>query len=222
MAITTYAELKTAIENWTLRPGDTVISNRADEAIDLCESQMMRGMKPPFPFPTKPLRARQMETRVTDYTINAEYETLPTGFLEHIQLELDSSPKITVEFVSEQMFSELWASTATETYPRIFTIAGDSARFAPTPADDVTGIFTYYQEITPLSDAAPSNWILVCSPNAYLFGFLMWAYWLTDQGPERAQFAGATFAGIINSLQDQEQRSRHGATMVARTLSGMP
>lgn len=222
MAVTTYAELKTALENWTLRPGDTVISNRADEAIDLCEAQMMRGMEPPFPFPTRPLRARQMETRNTSYVINAEYETLPTGFLEHIHLELDSSPKITVEFVSVQMFSQLRASTSTGAFPRIFTIAGDSARFAPTPAADVTGIFTYYQEITPLSDAAPSNFILADAPHLYLYGSLMHLYWLTDQGAERAQFAASVFTGGINSLHAQEQDSRYAGQMTARTLTGTP
>ncbi len=222
MSITSYSELKSALENWALRPGDTVISDRADEAIDMCEAQMMRGMNPPFPFPTKPLRARQMETRKTDYTIDGEYVALPTGFLEQINIELDSSPRINLEFVTEQIFSQLLASTAAETYPRIFTIVGSDARFGPEPAEDITARFTYYQEITPLDDSNPSNWILTDAPNAYLFGSLMWAYWVTDQGAERAQFAGATFAGIINALQAQEQRSRHGATMVARTLTGMP
>ncbi len=222
MTISTYSELKTAIENFMLRPGDTVVSDRADEFIDLCEAQMMRGMEPPFPFPTKPLRARQMETRKTDYSIDAEYVNLPTGFLEHIDLYTDTSPRNQLEYVSPQMFDMLYASTQTGDTPDIFTIVGSQARFAPAPASAVTAIFTYYQEITPLDGTNTSNWILADAPHVYLYGSLMQAYWLTDQDLERVGPAAAAFAGGLNSLRSQEQRSRRARTVVARTLTGTP
>ena len=38
MAITTYSELKTAIEQWLDTAGDTTISSNVDEFIDLTEA----------------------------------------------------------------------------------------------------------------------------------------------------------------------------------------
>jgi hypothetical protein len=223
MSLSSYDDLKTAIATFALRPGDSVISASVDDYIDMAEAQMMRGMEAPFPFPSRPLRARQMETRDTAYAIDAEFETLPTGYLEHIHLRLDSSPKVTVEYVAPQIFDQLYASTVTDTYPRIFTIVGSQARFAPTPAAEVTGIFTYYQEITPLDDDNTSNWILVDAPHLYLYGALMHAYLMIDQEPSpRAQSAAAAFTGGLNSLNTQEQKSRYGRTPVARTLTGTP
>lgn len=222
MTISTYAELKSAIENFMLRPGDSTVSGRADEFIDLCEAQMMRGMEPPFPFPSKPLRARQMETRNTSYTIDAEYVDLPTGFLEHVDLYLDADPRRVMEYVAPQMFDFLRPSSTASDFPRIYTIIGSQMRVGPSPASAVTGVFTYYQEITPLDGTNTTNWILTDAPHVYLYGSLMHAYWLTDQDFERAGPAAMAFTGGLNSLMSQEQRSRRSRTMTARTLTGTP
>ena len=222
MTVDSYSTLKTAVENFMLRPSDTVISNRIDEFIDLCEAQILRGTEPPHPFPTRPLRARQMETRLTTYSIDAEYVDLPTGFLETVDIYTDTSPRKELEYVAPQIFNQLYASTQTGDSPAIYTIIGTKARFAPAPASAVTAIFTYYQEITPLSDAAPTNWLLTDAPHVYLYGTLAYAYWLTDQNLDRASPAAAAFAGFLNSLQTQEQRSRRGRAMTARTLTGTP
>ena len=67
MAITSYAELQTAMANWLIRDD---LTNRLPEFIDLFEAEVNRR-----------LRIQDMETRATaTLTSGSDYLALPTDF----------------------------------------------------------------------------------------------------------------------------------------------
>jgi hypothetical protein len=75
----------------------------------------------------------------------------------------------------------------------------------------------YYGKIPSLSDAAPSNWLLVKAPDVYLYGALTHAApFLMDDA--RMQTFGQIYLARVQSLQDESQKSLHsGSPLIART-----
>ena len=87
MALNNYANLKTAIANFLARDD---LTSEIDDFIDLTEADFNRR-----------LRIRAMETVNTSFTIDAETEALPTGFLQVRSFILTSTtPDRTLELLS--------------------------------------------------------------------------------------------------------------------------
>ena len=85
MAISTYAELKTAVANWLDRDDLTDI---IPDFIVLAETRHKRDFK-----------IRRMETRVTANTIaDTEYYTLPDDYIAMRNIKLNSDPKTALEY----------------------------------------------------------------------------------------------------------------------------
>ena len=78
MAITTYAELQTAVSNWLDR---TDLTARAPEFIALAEASMQRD-----------IRHYSMEARAA-LTIDGRYEDLPADWSETIRVEISKNSK---------------------------------------------------------------------------------------------------------------------------------
>ena len=95
MSISTYAELKTSVENWTKREGDTVISNRAPEFIAIAEAKIANEV-----------RCNAMQTRSTA-NISSQYFDTPIGFLEIRDIHINSDPISPLEFLSPKVMSNL-------------------------------------------------------------------------------------------------------------------
>lgn len=220
MAISTYAELQQAIENWLARDGDTAVSDRAAEFIALAESQFLYGQEPPFPFPNQPLRARQMLTRDAAFAVDAEYEDLPAAFIEMRRAKRLGDPDCFLGYLTPQNADEMVISTHTGA-PKFFTIEGTQIRFFPAPDTAFTAELLYYA-FTRLSDSATTNWLLTARPDLYLSGALMNAYWYVDQNAERATPFGAQFSGAINALNTASRRSEVAGPLIQRTLVGNP
>ena len=95
MAITTYSELKTAIEQWLDTAGDTTISSNVDEFIDLTEALIRR--KPERPPALGGVRG---DRRTETGTISASTLLINDAALELEKFELStSSSNFTLQFV---------------------------------------------------------------------------------------------------------------------------
>ena len=95
MAISTYAELQTAIGNWLGRPGDAIIAPIVPDWIALCELRINRE-----------LRIRAMEERATA-TVNGPYIALPDGFLAMRNLQLNTDPVTALDLVSPELIDRV-------------------------------------------------------------------------------------------------------------------
>jgi hypothetical protein len=221
VSITNYAELQAAVADWLARPGDTTIAAIVSDLIRLAEARINFGSgETGAPFYSPALRVRQMETRATA-SVDAEYVALPSDFAELRQIKINAAPERRLSFVTPQHFAELAVSTHMG-IPAVYTIVGNEFRFGPAPSAPLIAEIAYYAKVPPLSDAAPTNWLLAMAPNVYLYATLLEAAtYLSDdaQLPKwLAQYAAATAA-----FQAQDRRARHGAApLIVRPVAATP
>lgn len=146
MAISTYAELKTAVETWSQR--GTAVTALVPDFIRLAESQIRND-----------IRVRAMVQTSTG-TLSGTSVALPTRFAQVISVLINNDP---VYYVDPTQWSEL-SDSATDR----FTIIGETMYFKA--GGDYS--IEYYQWFADLSDDTDTNWLLTNFPDVYLFGAL--------------------------------------------------
>lgn len=157
MAISTYAELQTAVANWLSRAD---LTSRIPEFISIAEARINRK-----------LRIRQQET-ASDVALTASTRTasLPTDFREVRRMYLNGSPVRELEYVSPQ---DYWRRYAASEYgrPELFTIEGSNFLFGPIPDTAYTAKLSYYASFPALSSTAHTTF--TSNPDLYLYGSLV-------------------------------------------------
>jgi hypothetical protein len=205
MAISTVAELKTAISNWMNRSD---LTSRIPEFISLAEAGFNRN-----------LRTREMLVRSTAST-TGQYVSLPTDYLEMLNIELTSTspPKRLVYITSDRSDDYRERQNNKTGIPDYYTIEGTSIQLLPTPSEAVTVQLNYYQDIPALSGLADSgdNWLLLAHPDVYLYGTLMQASpYVMD--PQSAGQWGGLLDRSMQELQLSDEKSRYsGGTLNMR------
>lgn len=150
MAITTYAELQTAVMDYLDRPD---LSSFVTTFITLAEGSINAR-----------LRVRQMET-VANLTPTAGAVTLPTDYLQYRRVVDLGSPRNELDYVSPSVADNLYPyGTAGRALD--FTIIGDSLKTYPLTSYDVE--LTYYAAVPALSVSNTTNWLLTKRPELYL------------------------------------------------------
>ena len=208
MAINTYGTLKTAVSNWLDRDD---LSLRIPEFISLCEAIFNRT-----------LRIRPMETTITDNTPSGtKEEALPTGYLQMREIHLNTSPIVSLSYITPEIMYRLRAGS-TNARPNSYSILGENILFGPTPDSAIEYTMTYYKALTSLSDDDPTNWALLNAPDLYLYGTLLQAepFLMND---DRVPLWERAFRQTIADLQEQDNKDRHsGSEMRVMNTSGYP
>jgi hypothetical protein len=160
------------------------------------------------------LRDRQMIVRA-EATSDEEYVQLPSDWLEALNLQLVGGMSPLRYITLDE--SDIVNSTRALTSPSFYSLMNGAIELVPPPAHDVDIEMVYYGKIPSLSDAAPSNWLLVKAPDVYLYGALTHAApFLMDDA--RIQTFGQIYLARVQSLQDESQKSLHsGSPLIART-----
>lgn len=157
MAIGTYAELKTAIENWLHR--GTSLSSYYDDFIDLCEADLqVRG------------KLTEWDTTAT-VSLTSGSGSLPSDFSHAISVTYPSGD-YTIDFIPQVAF-DTYAAGGESGEPEYFTIRGSNLLVYPLVTASVT--LAYTARFTALSDSATTNSLLTLFPDAYLYGSLVHA-----------------------------------------------
>ena len=202
MAISTKAELKTAVANWLNRSD---LTDRIPEIISLAEASFNRN-----------LRTRDMLVRSTA-SITSQYISIPTDFLEMLNIELTSTtpPKRLVYITSDRSDDYREQQNNKTGTPSYYTIEGDAIQLLPTPNATYTVQLNYYQDIPALSGLADSgnNHLLLSNPDIYLYGTLMQASpYVMD--PQSAGQWGGLLDRAMQELQLSDEKSRYsGGTL---------
>ena len=157
MSIATYAELRTAVENWL---DHTLFTARVPEFIALFEAAANRR-----------LRVRQQEAS-SALTPSSGTVALPGDYLAWRRVTWTGSPRVELQYVHPSYLQAAYPSSPADV-PRIFTIEGSTLKVRP--VDGAALEFDYFQKISPLSSGADSgtNWLLAAHPDLYLFGALV-------------------------------------------------
>lgn len=156
MAISTYAELLTAVENHLDRSD---LDDRIPEFVTIAEARIARK-----------LRIREMETEANvTVTSGTRTAALPTGFREVRRLYLDTTPIRDLEYISPQDYWRRYLSSVVG-YPQCFTVEGTNFLFGPVPGYTGTAKCLYYKGLDALSSSAHA--VFTANPDLYLYGAL--------------------------------------------------
>ena len=207
MAITSYSTLQTTVGDWLNRSDLTTV---IPDFITLAEAQFNRT-----------LRHRKMVERATA-TLDTEYSAMPADWLESIRYQLNTNPITVMEFVSPDQAAMLKGAYSTSGKPIFYSQIGQQFQVIPAPdsGSAYTGELTYYAKIPALSAGNTSNWLLVDSPDIYLYGALLQsAPYLQDD--QRLNIWAAIYQRLIDDLKVSDERSRMATSslrMRARSL----
>ena len=194
MAISNYSELKLAIADWLDR---TDLTDSIPDFITLAETRHRRDFK-----------IRRMETRVTANTIvDSEYYTLPDNFVAMRNIQLNTNPKTSLEYLTPEQMDRIHAGS-TKGKPKAFSIIGNNIQLRPIP-DSVYQIeMLYFKYFTPLSDSNTTNDMLTYHPDAYLYGALVEAEPYL-QNDKRIQVWAGYYERAKKDIIDSNERDRH-------------
>ena len=199
MAISTYAELQTAMATWL----DRTLSSATD-CIALFEAQVNRR-----------LTVRPQTTTAT-ITMSSGAGTLPTDYLAWKRVTWQGTPKRELEYVTPEYLS---ASNPTDASadPSRFTIEGETIKVGP--ISNTSLVMIYSQKVPALTVSATTNWLLTAHPDAYLFGSLTMAATLTSDA-ENGRAWNALTQGILGELWGLDFNQR--GPMAMRTTGPTP
>jgi len=197
MAITTFAELKTAVANFLARSD---LTDRIPEFISMAEARMGRE-----------LETRSQEKRATATLTGGDaFVSLPTDLRSIRMVKLNTTPTEVLEYYTPQKINELYSSGGSGK-PRAYTIIGGEIEFAPTPDSGYTAEIVYMEGVPDLSDSNTTNTILTRHPDLYLYGALSAAsvYLMDDQ---KTQMYDSLFTRSMEELKREEEKGQHAGS----------
>jgi hypothetical protein len=191
----TYSELKTNIANYLNRSD---LTSQMDMFIDNVEGEINRRV-----------RRKEMIKRATA-TADAQYLSLPTDWLEGINVEItsnDFSPILQQSIESLDIYRKSINNKTGQ--PVYFAFVDDTMELAPTPDTSYTLQLTYYSKITALSDNNTSNFLSNNHPDVYLYGALKHAsiYLMED---ERVAMFSQLFEKALEELKMEQEKAEFG------------
>lgn len=197
--ITNYATLQSAIADYLNRQD---LTSQIPMFIQFVEADLNTR-----------LRARQMVVRATA-TSDEEFVTLPSDFIEALNLQITDGKTplryVTLDEADQIKNARIYNSVMA------YSIVDNAIELVPAPAVNVEIDMVYYQKIPALSDAATTNWLLLKSPDIYLYGALVHAapFLLDDQ---RIGTFGQFYSQRVEALSAESDRAVHsGSPLVSR------
>jgi hypothetical protein len=208
MAITTYAELQTAIGNWL---DHSLFTARVPEFIALFEACANRR-----------LRVRQQEIS-TNLTPSNGSVALPSDYLAWRRVTWTGSTRVELEYVHPSYLQAAYPTSPADV-PRIFTVEGSTLKIRPVDATALE--FDYFQKIPAIASVAPAdgtqtNWLLAAHPDLYLFGSLVEAE-MFGVNDERAPIWKARRDEIFDEIEKLNHKTRGGAPGAVRVMGVTP
>ncbi len=153
MALDSYTALKTSIEKWLWRTGDTDLAAYAPDMIQMAEAHFNRR-----------LRVRDMEAVEASLAVTAGVATLPAGFraIKSIRETGSDHSRITPRPIDDiERFEDLSTGRM-----QFYAIVGGEIHVWPRATGTVR--LRYVKALEALSDSNASNWLLEKHPDLYL------------------------------------------------------
>jgi hypothetical protein len=201
----TYAELKSAIADFLNRQDLTSV---IPTFIQLAEASINRTV-----------RHRRMLSRATA-TLTTQFTDLPDDFLEAKNIQINSEPITPLSFVTMEHADLLRAGIYQSAgKPKYYTLVGDTIEVVPNPDAEYTIELSYYARVPVLSEAAPTNWLLDNSPDAYLYGALIHSAPYLKDDPRIPVWVGLFEKVMSDFVLETQKTEFSGSALVQRTKS---
>ena len=218
MPLDTYANLQTAVMDWLARPGDPLIAPALPEMIQLFEAEARLR-----------LRTLASEAMAELYTAAGTPDlALPPDFVE-LRSAMLQGLATPLEFLAPHAAAPYTAAGGVPCYYTIYgggdwaCSAEDGAflRLSPPPDGAYTVTITYLRGLPALSDAAPTNWLLLQSPGAYLWGCLVEAEAYIGHDERAAAWLQRRDAALA-ALEIADRKARWGGPLTMRVMGATP
>ena len=210
----TFAQLKTAIQEYTENTETTFVSN-VDDFIRAAEDRIFYLVDLEY--------FRKNATSAVSQ--NDPFLSLPTDFLASFSLSITNSSskefllQKDVNFIQE--YNPNSATTGTPRYYARFDV--DNMILAPTPDSNYVCEFHYFYRPASLTAGADSGttWLSTNAPNALLYGSLYEAYIYMKGEPDMLQLYEKQFTEALSRLKDLAE-ARENADAYRRGLPERP
>lgn|SRR5574341_1536878 len=192
MAITTYAELKAALTNWSNRSDLT--DARLSEFVSLAEARLNNMLL---------LKDYESEESLT-LTIGQNFVALPSGYISPIALWLIvSGQRVSL---GDPVLPEHLPYHTDATQPQFWAIDGVNIRF-DCPASSAYAAKFRMMKTANLSVSVASNYLLARDPDIYLGASLVELFSFTRNLPMAEKWE-AKFQQSVRALKAAENRAR--------------
>jgi hypothetical protein len=202
MAISTYAQLQTAIAEWLERNSETEVTDNVADWIKLAESNLVLSLN---------LRALETEATLTGVVGNRAPTGFPTDFKAPISLFITTSGYGPAE-LTPQVAGKMAYSTTNGT-PTAWVIDGTGLKFN-CPCDQAYTFAFRYEPLALALATTDPNWLLTNHPGAYLAASLVEAC-LFFGDHENAGIWQARMDKLVGLISDNDHRSKAVAVLTA-------
>jgi len=199
MALSTYANLKSAIASWAHR--SDITDSVAADFVTLAEAEFNRV-----------LRCVQQETRDT-LSVTSRYTALPTDFLELRRIEYDGTDLVPLNSLTPYQ-ATAYQTNNTSGDPAYFAIVGTDIEIQPVQTSATLDIL-YYAKIAALSDSNTTNWLLTAHPDLYLAECLRQLSIYTKDDASINRY-GQQVSDAVQTIRQLDIAKRFAGPMVVR------
>jgi hypothetical protein len=201
MSLANYTGLKAAVAD-ALHRSD--LTSQIVDFITLAEDRL-----------NKRLRLRAMEVRATS-SASTEYVALPTGFLAMRNLQVNSTPRVSLEYASPEWLDVQYPNTGRTGKPKFYTLIGGEIQLAPVPDATYTLEMDYFKKLDIATDE--TNWVLTNAPRVYYYGTLLEAATFLDDQTNAGVWA-KLLEEAIKDVEQADSRDRFpAAALVMRAV----
>jgi len=207
MALNTFTALKASIADFLNRDDLTAV---IPDFITLAEAQINRDV-----------RHWNMEARSSgQQSVGDEYMQYPADWLETIRLHLTGTGTSVVNLISrDAMADKRQGDEDTLGTPMYYTHADGQFQLYPTPSVDTDFELLYYQKIPSLSSNS-DNWLLLDSPDVYLYGALLHsAPYLAED--ERVAIWAQMYSASVARLNEASESARYSGSGLKLKIRGL-
>lgn len=198
MTISSYSELKVAIQDWSKRTDSLSL---LDTFIDLAESEIYANAN-------EPLRLRDMEVAATGLTsTTTRFLAFPTRYLELRRIKINLAQgdlKLDYETPAAMIIKPQ------KGMPKFYTL-NSQIEFDRVSDIVYTVEMQYFQSFAPLTATNTTNALLTRFPTIYLWGALAALYQWAKQ-PDQSDYYYQQFLGAISKANLQDRKGRYGPT----------
>lgn len=158
-----------------------------------------------------PVAARELTTALT---INSRTVTLPTDFkaVRHIKIDIGREWPLSLAAPSSLQ--------STSGIPDAYSVIAGQLWISPVPAGSYSGTLVYERKITPLTETAPSNWILAQHPDAYFYGALVQAADFIEDVAKIGRYR-SMFETVIDQMIRESERYRESGAPLKPVMIGV-
>ena len=200
MAITTYAELKTAVARWVGGADDETattmgIASTIDDLVTIAESRIFRECK-----------TKDTEASFTT-TVSSGVVAVPADYISLKFAYVDGTPVQTLEPRSAEWIYSAYATRSASAKPKAIAREAGNFIFGPYPDSSYTIKGVYYKRLAALSSGVHA--LFTNNPDLYLFGCLAEAGILVGQD-KRIQLWEAKYNKILNDVNGYDRQSETG------------